>query len=246
MDTSTPTTMSFTEKFTNIFVAPGELFEDVRQTPNTLSNWLVPMLIFIVVAVLMSQLVLQNPSLADQLGSEIKKQFDQAIEQGKMSPEQAEQAYEYARPGSTMFRLAQIGGVVIGTPIVLFVLALVYWLLGKWGMNGTAPYPKVVEVLGLTFFISALEIIVSTLLQFGTDSLFATPSLGAFVSDFDLQNKLHLVMSKINIFTFWDLSVLSIGLSKLFQRDLPKVIVLVFALWIVWTAFSILTGIRFG
>ena len=238
--------MSFTEKLTNIFVAPGELYENVRQTPNTISNWLVPMIIFIAVAILMSQLVLQNPSLADQLGSEIKKQFDQSIEQGKMTSEQAEQAYQYARPGSMWFRLAQIGGIAIGSPIFLALLALVYWLLGKWGMNGTAPYPKVVEVIGLTFFISTLEIIVSTLLQFATDSIFATPSLAAFVSDFDLQNKFHLVMSKINIFTFWDLTVVSIGLSKLFQRDLPKVLVLVFALWIVWSIFSILTGIRFG
>jgi len=71
-------------------------------------------------------------------------------------------------------------------------------------MNGTAPYPKVVEVIGLTFFISTLESIVTALLQYATNSIFMTPSLAAFVSDFDLQNKFHLVMSKINIFTFWE------------------------------------------
>ncbi len=246
METSASPRMSFMEKLTNIFVAPGELYEDVRQTPSTPSNWVIPMIIFIVVAILMGQLVLQNPSLVDQIGSTIRKQFDESIQKGKMTAEQADQAYEYARPGSMFFRLGQIGGIAIGSPIFLFLLSLIYWLLGKWGMSGTAPYTKVVEVIGLTFFISTIEIIVQTLLQFAMDSIYATPSLGLFVSNYDLQNKLHLAMSKINVFTFWDLTVVSIGLSKLFQRDLPKVLVLVFALWLVWSVLTVMAGLRLG
>jgi membrane associated rhomboid family serine protease len=48
------------------------------------------------------------------------------------------------------------------------------------------------------------------------------------------------------VFTFWELSVLSLGLSSLFQRDFPKVFVLVFAIWILWSAFMLLTGFTFG
>jgi hypothetical protein len=246
MDTPAPTTMSFTEKLTNIFVSPGELYEDVRQTPNTMSNWLIPLIIFIVVAVVTNQIMLHNPSLSGQLGSEIKKGFDQAIEQGKMTPEQAEKAYEFASPESKWFRIMQVGGIAIGSPIALLIMALVYWLLGKWGMSGTAPYLKVIEVIGLTFLISTLEVIVTCLLQFLTDSVFASPSLALFVSPLDLHNKVHVALSKINIFTFWNLSVVSIGLSKLFQRDLPKVLVLVFALWILWSILSIVAGIKIG
>ena len=249
MDTATseaPTRMSFAEKVVNLFTSPGELYEDVQQTPNTTSNWLIPLVIFIVVSLIMGQLVMQNPSLADQMGRTIRHQFDSAIEQGKMTPEQADQAYEMAKPGSTWFLIGQTAGVIIAVPIVLFIITLVYWLLGKWGMKATAPYAKVLEVIGFTFLIGAVESIVTTILMFALDSLFATPSLGAFVSNFDLQNKLHLALAKANIFTIWSLAVTSIGLSKIFQRDFPKVLVLVFALWIVWSAFSILTGIRLG
>ena len=108
------------------------------------------------------------------------------------------------------------------------------------------PFHKVMEVVGLTFFIATLEQIVTTLLMFGLSSIHATPSLGAFVSNFDVQNKLHMALSKINIFTFWDLAVVSIGLSILFRRDLPKVLVLVFALWLVWSILTVMTGMRFG
>jgi hypothetical protein len=49
-------------------------------------------------------------------------------------------------------------------------------------------------------------------------------------------------MSKMNVFTFWVLAVTSIGLSKLFRRDLPKVLVLVVVLWILWTVITVFTG----
>jgi len=247
--TTTPSVrpMTFAEKLTNIFASPGELFENVRLTQRTTSNWLIPWAIFVLVAILMGQLMIQNASLADQLGATIRKGFDQQVQEGKMSQDQADQVYEtFAKPGSTWFTLAQIGGVTFGSLAALFILALVYWFVGKTAMNATAPYLKVVEVVGLTFFIATLEQIVTTLMMFAVDSLYASPSLAIFVSEFNVENKLHVAMAKINIFTFWDLSVVSIGLSKLFQRDLPKVLVLVFALWVLWSLITIFTGFRLG
>lgn len=238
--------MPFGEKIVNIFTAPGELFEHVRLTGKTTSNWLLPMLLFIVVATLLNQLILTNPSLVDQMGSLMRKGIDDAVAQGKMTAEQADQA-AFMKPDSMIFRIQQIVGIALVTPIALFLLSLAYWLLGKWGMGASAPYMKVVEVAGLTFIISIAETIVTTLLTYGMDSLFAGPNLALIVlSDYDLQNKLHMALSKVNLFTIWDLSIVSIGLSRLFQRDLPKVLVLVFALWIIWSAFTVLTGMRLG
>ncbi len=252
MDEQTPVTtepespMSFTDKMINIFASPGELFEDVRVTPPTASNWVIPMLLFMVVAFLMGQVMFMNPSLLGQMSDMMRAGIDEMVAEGKLTPEQADQAASFSKPGSSMFMIQQVLGIVILTPIVLFVLSLIYWLLGKWGMKGTAPYIKVVEVLGLTFFISIAESIVTTLLMYMMDSITATPSLGAFVSNFDFQNKVHMALAKVNIFTFWDLSVVSIGLSRIFQRDLPKVLVIVFALWVVWTVVAVLAGIRTG
>ena len=238
--------MPFGEKIVNIFTAPGELFENVRLTGKTTSNWLLPMLLFIVIAASLNQLILTNPSLVDQMSTLMRKGIDEAVAKGSMTAEQADKAAEFMRPDSMIFRIQQIVGVVLVTPIALFLLSLVYWLLGKWAMTASAPYMKVVEVAGLTFFISILETIVTTLLAYGMDSLFAGPNLALFVTHYDLQNKLHMALSKVNLFTIWDLTVVSIGLSKLFQRHLPKVLVLVFALWIVWSVFTVLMGWHFG
>jgi hypothetical protein len=128
---------------------------------------------------------------------------------------------------------------VVGPFLSLFFGGLVYWLLGKWVMKATAPYMKVVEVVGLTFFIVTIESVVTTILSIGMNSIFASPSLGLLISDFSIENKMHLLASSMNVFTFWTLTVTSIGLARLFQKDLPKVLVLVFALWILWILFTI-------
>ena len=239
--------MPLLDRLTNVFASPGELFENVRQTEKTSSNWLIPLITMIVVSLVLSQMVFSNASLVDQMGTMIKKSMEKSVQQGKMTQEQADQTYEtYAKPGTTMSTMFRVGGTVIGIPIAFLVITLVYWLLGKWTMKATAPYMKVGEVVGLVFFIGILEAIVTTLMMFLMDSIFASPSLAVFISGFDIDNKLHVALSKVNVFTIWSLAVTSIGLSKLFQRDLSKVLVLVFALWILWCVLSILTGVRLG
>jgi hypothetical protein len=239
--------MSFSDKLINIFAAPGELYENVRQTGKTTSNWLIPLIILIVLSIVLTQVMLTNPSLADQLGTTIRKGMEKSVAEGKMTQEQMDRAYEFARPGSVWFTMFSIGGSIVWTLAKLFGLGLVFWLVGKTAMGAKAPYMKVVEVVGLTFLISALEVIVTTIMLFALDSLYATPSLALVVlRDFDLTNKLHVVLSNINVFTIWILTVTGIGLAKLFQRDLAKVLVLVFALWILWIVISVLTGFGAG
>ncbi len=247
--------MSFTEKLTNVFASPGELFDNVRATLSTPSNWIVPMIIFIVIAFGMSQLTLRNPSLSEQLKTQIaqqnEKRFQEAIQNGKMTAEQADQAREqtaaFTDPAKPWMTIITGVSLLVMTPIATFLICLVYWLIGKTVMKATAPYMKVVEVVGLTFFIGALEMIITTIMAIGFDKLHAGPNLALAVLDtFSVENKLHILLSKINLFTFWDLGVVGIGLSRLFQKDLAKVLVLVFALWAIWVAFTVLTGIGAG
>src|SRR5512140_1295873 len=242
--------MSFTEKIVNIFAAPGELFEDVRLTGKTPSNWIIPVAIMIVVAIAMQQLIMSNPSLLDQTKAMITKatneSFDKAVREGKMTPEQAEQQREqtanFTNPTSGFAIAMRIAGTIITLPLMLFLISLVYWLLGKTAMRASAPYMTVVEVVGLVLLIAAVESIVTTVMAIGMDSIHAGPHLAVFVPNIDMTNKLHAALAKVNIFTIWSLVVTSIGLSKLFQRDLPKVLVLVFALWVLWTAITVSTG----
>jgi hypothetical protein len=243
--------MPFSERLVNIFASPGELFENVRLTGKTASNWIVPIAIMIVVVIGMQQLIMNNPSLAEQtkvmMEKAMKESMDKAVQSGKMTPEAAEQQREqmerFADPSSPLRIIMGAVSITVMMPAVLFVLALVYWLLGKTAMQAAAPYMKVVEVVGLVFLIAAVESIVTTVMAIGFDSLHAGPNLGlAVLQNFDPQNKVHVALSKINLFSIWSLIVIGIGLSKLFMRDLPKVLVLVFTLWVLWNVLTVSTG----
>jgi hypothetical protein len=226
--------MSFVDKLVNVLASPGEVFEYVRRTPITHSNWLIPTLILAIVGSLLGYAVMANPSLADQFkrisSEQMEKQLQKQINQGKLTPEQADQAREQGEKfGSIGVIVSILAKDAIGPFFFLFVLGLVYWLLGKGIMKADVSYWKVVEVIGL------VESIVTTILMFLTDRVTASPSLALFISDFSIDNKWHMLAAIINIFTFWNLGVVSVGLSRIFQRDFPKVLVLLVALWAIWS-----------
>jgi len=238
--------MPFTEKIVNVFTSPGELYENVRDTGPSTPNWLIPWVIIAAVSIALNFAMMSNASLADQIGSTMRQAMEKSVGDGKMTQQQADQWFEMVRPGSVYFTVFSIGGTLLWTLGGLFALGLVYWLVGKSAMSATAPYMKVVEVVGLTFIISTLEVLVTTLMVFAFDRITATPSLAFFLSDFDVTNKVHLLLSKVNIFTFWILAVTGTGLSRLFRRDLPKVLVLVAVLWILWTVITVFAGCGAG
>jgi hypothetical protein len=243
--------MSLSDKLAGVFASPSELYDNVRQTPPTSSNWLVPTLILVVVGVIMAYLVTSNPVLSDQMKRMASEQMEKGLAKqlaaGKITQEQANQARDQmSGMGETGTLIFKYVAAAAGPFFSLFLASLIYWLLGKGVMKATAPYMKVVEVVGLTFFIVAVESVVTTILSIGMNSIFASPSLALLISDFSIENKMHLLAASMNVFTFWTLTVTSIGLSRLFQKDLPKVLVLVFALWLVWVLFSVfgLTALR--
>lgn len=243
--------MSLSDKLVGVFSSPSDLYDNVRQTPPTKSNWVIPTLILVVVGVIMAYLVVSNPTLSDQMKRIASEQMEKGLQKqlaaGKMTQEQANQARDQmAGLGGTTTLIFKYVAAVVGPFISLFLASLVYWLLGKGVMKAAAPYMKVVEVVGLTFFIATIESVVTTILSIGMNSVFASPSLALLVSDFSVENKMHLLAASMNVFTFWSLAVTGIGLARLFQKDLPKVLVLVFALWLIWTLFTVfgLTALR--
>jgi hypothetical protein len=243
--------MSLSDKLVGVFASPSELYDNVRQTPPTSSNWVIPTLILVVVGVIMAYLVVSNPTLSDQMKRIASEQMEKGLQRqlaaGKITQEQANQARDQMSGiGQTGALISKYVIAVVGPFVSLFVAALVYWLLGKGVMKATAPYMKVVEVVGLTFFIVTIESVVTTILSIGMNSVFASPSLALLISDFSVDNKMHLLAASMNVFSFWTLGITSIGLARLFQKDLPKVLVLVFALWIVWILFTVfgLTALR--
>ncbi len=238
--------LSFTDKIAGIFATPADLYEQLRLTPPAASNWVIPTLILIVLSIASIFLVMNDPVLMDQMMAPQREALAKAVQEGRITQDAADRQAEMMGSGSPFILI----GLLVGTPITVFVMlflfAFLFWLIGKFVMKSTAPFMKIVEVYGLTFYIGALGILVTAALRYALGSFHASPSLALLVLPFDVHNKLHIALSLLNVFTIWGLVVTSIGLAKVFQRDFPKVLVLIFAVWILLSVALIFLGVPVG
>lgn len=236
------TEMSFTDKLMNVFSAPGELFESVAKSEKQTSNWSVPLILAMIVSIIFVLVAFSQAPIQDQIRDQTEKTIQKRVAEGKMTQEQADLALSKnpAQPGSPLFMIFGSIGAVFMTAVVLFGFALVFWLVGKWVFKSAAAYGKVVEVVGLSMYVSVLGTIITLLLVVAMGSLYATPSLALAVSHFDPADKLDKLLSAINVATLWFLAVIAVGLAKLFSVTTAKAFAAVGVLWVVWTAVTVL------
>lgn len=237
--------MSFSDKLMNVFSAPGELFENVAKSEKQTSNWSVPLILTMIVSVIFVLVVFSQSPIQDQMRDQQEKSFQKQIDSGKLTQEKADQAAAVIpKAGSPLFMIIGSVFAVAITAIMLFGFALAFWLMGKWVFKSTATYGKVLEVVGLSMYISVLGSIITLLLVVAMGSLYATPSLALAVSQYDPANHLHKLLSSISVFTFWFLFVISVGLGKIFSVSTGKALGAVGVLWALFTTASVF--ISFG
>jgi hypothetical protein len=222
-----------------VLVAPGPAFEALRESPPDRKRWLVPLILYILVAVAGTQLVVSLPGPAAHLQTLTEENFlprlDEYIRTGTLTRAQADWLRLFMTPGTGQFFVIQLVGTAATAAGALALSALILWQLARTVLNRTMPYTRALEVVGLAFVVGIVERIVSTTLIAATGSLFATPGPGLLLLG-QPASKTFLLLSSINLFTLWEIGVAGIGLARLCDRDAAKVLVLLYALWLLWTA----------
>ena len=142
---------------------------------------------------------------------------------------------------ATLKVLGGMAAALVGVARV-FWWAFVLWLLGRLFLKVRFGYLKTLEVAGLGLMISVLGAMVMLLLMVNLPRLFATPSLALAVSDFDASRKSHLLLGAANVFSFWLVGVLSVGLAKLAGVPFLRAAWFVFAAWLIQESFLMLVA----
>ena len=235
-----PASMSLTVRLMNVFAVPGDVFDEVKTSPPATSNWLVPVVLLIVLSWLASGLVMSQDSFKHQVTELAEKAIQKQLDKMNLPKDQVEKVRptmeKWAVISTTAAPLVGIVFVAFATP---FWWGLILWLVGAKGFKGDFPYRKAAEVGGLANVIGAMEVIVKTLLIFAFGSVFASPSLALLVKDFDPQNPLHTLLASVNVFQFWFLAVVAIGLARLSNRSFAKAAVWIFGIWATYTGLII-------
>jgi hypothetical protein len=236
--------MSLPARLLNVFAVPGDVFAEVRDTPVSTTNWLVPVLCSAIIGALAAFVIFSQPAVIQQIHEQQQKVMDQQVKAGKMTQAQADQALTVMEKvtGPTMMKIIGGVGAVLASFVHVVWWGFVLWLLSRWLLKVQIKFPKALEVVGLAMMIGVLGAIVAMLLIVNLGRVGATPSLALMVNDFDATRKSHLFMGAANVFYFWQVGVTAIGLGKLAGVPFSRALWVLLAFWLLQESFFILVG----
>ncbi len=236
--------ISLGDAMAGTFSEPGETFTAVKRSKK--NYWLIPLLIVVVISILSSFLVMRDEELSSEIKDKQKKamseQFDKAVKEGKMTKEQADQQMEQSMKfmSGPMMIVFGIIGSLFAVIIFFFIKALVYWGVFK-GLKGIASFKDVMNVLGLTGLITAVQLVVDTALAIMLGKLTANIGPILLFTEEAVGSSIYKVLGHFDLITIWYLIVLGIGFGKVSELGTTKTTLIVFVLWLIWvgiTSFS--------
>jgi hypothetical protein len=194
-----------------------------------------------------SVLVFSQDNLKHQMKEMREKAIQKQMEKQHKSQEEIDKIIEAT---DKFGNIPAIAGGVFG-PIFFawwppFVWGFIFWLIATKALGAQLPYMKAVEAVGLAAMIDVLDGIVRALLIIAMGNLFASPSLALLVKNFDPTNPMHVLLSYLNIMTFWLLAVRAVGLARLANVSFARAAAWVFGFWFATSAliYGVSTGIQ--
>ena len=242
-----PHAISLAARLLNVFAIPGEVFAGVKASRISIWNWLVPAFLLATVGVFTAIVVVSQPVFQRQvqeLTEKKAKALDQEVKGGKVKQQDVDNALAVfraiTRPAS-LKSLCSVAAGLIGFARV-FWWAFVLWLLSRAFLKVRFGYSKALEIAGLGLMINVLAAVVMLLLMVNLPKLFTTPNMALAISDFDATRQSTLLLGAANVFSFWLLVVLAVGLAKLAGVPFLRAAWLVFAAWAVQQTLFLLVG----
>jgi len=205
------------EKLLNIFVSPGDLFEEVVGSPPTPVGWLVPLL-FVCLTGILSLLVLP----AGEWDSTQVRQF--AESEASVSSAIGKSVHHDFSVALLAVAASAIAGTLWSTSVL--------WLIGRLFLKTRFSFFKTLEVVALTGMILGLGTIVTVLLGLATGDASARPALSLFTGQSQAGGRVHAALDAVNFFHLWTTTVLAVGLSKLARISFSESAFWVFGYWV--------------
>src|SRR6266478_1551762 len=115
---SAVTPSSFVSRAAGVFASPGDLFKEVASAPVQTSSWMIPYIITLLVGVVFTYVLSNNPSLRQQILEPQQQKMQKQLDEGKLTQEQYDKGVAMME-SPTMFMA--IGG---GSAIVIVTVAI--------------------------------------------------------------------------------------------------------------------------
>jgi len=225
--------MSLPARLLNVYATPSDVFESIKGAELCVWNWLLPVLLSCVVGIVYALVVFAQPNVQQQIREKQDEQLQKLVDSGKLTAADVDaQRARMDQIGLTVVKVAGGTGAVLVSFGAVFVLAAVLKVLASLMLKRSIEYMKLVEVAGLAGMIGLLGTIVQMLLVVMMGSVYVSVGPVLLISEFDPQNRWHLLLLSVNLMTFWYLAVLGIGLGKLAEASFWKATWPLVALWV--------------
>jgi hypothetical protein len=227
--------LSNADAMAGVFTAPGETFESIAAGPKK-NYWIIPILITIAVGLLSTFLFMQDAELVsatmDKQKKKMTEQFEKNIKEGKMTQEDADKAMDSMNPKGMFFKIIGFGGAVIGPFLILFILSILYLILLKI-FKAEFEFANVLNVVGLAMIITAVGSILAIVISILKGEM-SSVGLGLVLSESAVGEKVHSLLTKLDVFSIWFYAVVAIGLSKIAKVDMIRSASIVFGLFLLY------------
>lgn len=232
--------ISHTDKLVGVFSEPSGTFSKMSKFPPKTADWVIPILIVIVIAILSQFLMANNPTikaaLVEKQMAAIEKSFNDAVAKGQMTQAQADQQLESMRErieqGGAMQMIGVFVGIPIATFIFFFIVSGVYLALAKFILKGEGTYKEAMVAYGLPHYIIAIQMIIMVIAALAMNKLFTGTSVADFIG-MEKNTIAGFLLGKLDVFSIWFYVVFGIGLAKMFKsNNSQKFIIGVVAVWL--------------
>jgi hypothetical protein len=222
--------MSTAGKLLNVIFSPGEAFEAIARKPG----FIAPMVTLVIASVALTE------SMLGKIGAgEIVR--DSLVTSGRaknMTPDQIDQAVAHsAKFVAGLMRVTE----VIGVPIFLLIVAAIALLIVNAILGGEIKFKTALSVAAYADIPAVLATIIGMVMIFFGDlshfdpNNFLPSKLSFFMNQAEVSKPLFAFASSVDIFYFWYMILLGIGLSIATGKKVKPLPIFLgfFALWAV-------------
>lgn len=233
--------MGHADKLVGVFTEPGNTFSKMVKAGAKTTDWIIPILIVILVAILSNIVMMSNPiikhSIVEKQMQQMEKTFDDMIAKGQLTEAQKEEQMNNVRDrmeqgGMAMNTIFTSIGITIFTFLTFFVVSGVFMLFSKFALKGEGTYKDAMSAYGLPYYIVIIQVIIMMILALVMNKFFTGTSVAEFAG-MEKSDLAGFLLSKLDPFSIWFYSVISIGFAKMFKSEnTVKYFIMIFGLWI--------------
>ena len=184
-----------------VFTSPSEFFTKLKDNPKVL----VPL---IVIMALMFLFLLGTIDLIMKMQIE-SPQFQERMQGAELTPQLM-----------TIMRYQTLIGGPLAQIIIVLIAAALALFFGNFVFAGKAKFKQLLSVMCYGEIISLVGALVVMPMMLAKDSMMTTLSLGFLAASQGPTSWIYVALSKIDLFTIWEIIAIGIGLSIIY--NLPR------------------------